>query len=152
MVGLHPLLDWSGGLRQGCPLSMPLYVLTAETMACNIRQNPRIHGLRPPDSEAEVKFSQFADDTTLLLTDEQSIIETFNTLPVPRSTKESATVYGVAPSHGALISYSDLNGTMTLFPIRSLASILEMWIVPSENGKQKFRRLTISSPLCATES
>ena len=67
------------GLRQGCPLSMPLYVLTAETMACNIRQNPRIHGLRPPDSEAEVKLSQFADDTTLLLTDEQSIIETFNT-------------------------------------------------------------------------
>ena len=58
---------------------MPLYVLTAETMACNIRQNPRIHGLRPPDSEAEVKLSQFADDTTLLLTDEQSITETFNT-------------------------------------------------------------------------
>ena len=74
-----------------------------------------------------------------------------NALPVPRSTKESATVYGVAPSHGALISYSDLNGTMTLFPIRSLASILEMWIVPRGTGKLKFRRLTISSLPGATE-
>ena len=57
---------------------MPLYVLTAETMAINIRSNPRIHGLRPPDSQSEVKLSQFADDTTLLLIDEQSITETFN--------------------------------------------------------------------------
>ena len=65
------------GLRQGCPLSMPLYVLTAETMAINIRSNPLIHGVKPPKSQNEVKLSQFADDTTLLLTDEQSIIETF---------------------------------------------------------------------------
>ena len=66
-------------MRQGCPLSMPLYVLTAETMVCNIQNNPAIHGLRPPDSQDEVKLSQFADDTTLLLTDEQSITETFHT-------------------------------------------------------------------------
>lgn len=65
------------GLRQGCPLSMPLYVLTAETMAINIRNNPNIHGIRSPQSDKEVKISQFADDTTLLLTDESSITETF---------------------------------------------------------------------------
>lgn len=67
------------GLRQGCALSMPLYVLTAETMAINIRQNPRIHGIRPPDSQEELKLSQYADDTTLLLSDDQSIDEVFNT-------------------------------------------------------------------------
>ena len=65
------------GLRQGCPLSMPLYVLTAETMAINIRNNPNIHGIRVPQSDKEVKMSQFADDTTLLLTDDSSITETF---------------------------------------------------------------------------
>ena len=67
------------GLRQGCALSMPLYVLTAETMAINIRENPRIHGTRPPDSQEELKLSQYADDTTLLLSDDQSIDEVFNT-------------------------------------------------------------------------
>lgn len=67
------------GLRQGCALSMPLYVLTAETMAINIRANPNIHGIRPPSSQEELKLSQYADDTTMLLTDEQSIDEAFNT-------------------------------------------------------------------------
>ena len=67
------------GLRQGCALSMPLYVLTAETMAVNIRENPKIHGVRPPDSKEELKLSQYADDTTLLLSDEDSIDEAFTT-------------------------------------------------------------------------
>ena len=48
-------------------------------MACNIQQNPRIHGLQPQDLDAEVNLSQFADGMTFSLTDEQSIIETFNT-------------------------------------------------------------------------
>ena len=61
-------------MRQG-PLSMPLYVLTAEMMAINIRNNPNIHGIRVPQSDKEM--SQFAHDTTLLLTDESSITETF---------------------------------------------------------------------------
>lgn len=67
------------GLRQGCALSMPLYVLTAETMAINIRQNPRIHGIQPPGSQEELKLSQYADDTTLLLSDDNSIEEVFST-------------------------------------------------------------------------
>ena len=75
---LSAFIQLERGLRQGCPLSMPLYVLTAETMAINIRSNPRIHGIKPPGSQAEAKLSQFADDTTLLLTDEQSITETFH--------------------------------------------------------------------------
>ena len=72
-------IDLKRGLRQGCALSMPLYVLVAETMAINIRANPNIHGLRPRGSGAEVKLSQFVADTTLLSTDDRSIDEVFST-------------------------------------------------------------------------
>ena len=76
---LTAFIQLERGLRQGCALSMPLYVLTAETMAINIRQNPRIHGIQPPNSEEELKLSQYADDTTLLLSDDASIDEAFTT-------------------------------------------------------------------------
>jgi len=42
---LTAFINLERGLRQGCALSMPLNVLTAETMAINIRANPRIHGI-----------------------------------------------------------------------------------------------------------
>ena len=67
-------------LRQGCALSMPLYVLTAEALAINIRGNSKIHGLLPPGpTDVEVKLTQFADDSTLLLVDDDSIAEAFRT-------------------------------------------------------------------------
>ena len=68
------------GLRQGCALSMPLYVLTAELLATHIRAHPDIKGLIPPSSTREVKLSQYADDTTFLLRDDHSIAATFRTL------------------------------------------------------------------------
>ena len=75
---LTAFIDLKRGLRQGCPLSMPLYILTAESMAVNIRSSPRIRGILPPGAETELKLSQFADDTTMLLADEESITETFH--------------------------------------------------------------------------
>ena len=62
------------GLRQGCALSMPLYILTAELLAIDIRLNDNIKGLSYPKSM--VKISQYADDTILLLADDNSIHET----------------------------------------------------------------------------
>ena len=47
------------GLRQGCVPSMPLYVLTAETLAINITANSKIHGLLPPGpTDVEVKLTK----------------------------------------------------------------------------------------------
>jgi hypothetical protein len=34
------------GIRQGCPISAYLFVLIVEVMACTIRQNPRILGIK----------------------------------------------------------------------------------------------------------
>ena len=63
------------GLRQGCALSMPLYVLTAELLATHIGSHPNITGLQHPDSQPTI--SQYADDTTLLLADDISITNAF---------------------------------------------------------------------------
>ena len=77
---LTAFINLERGLRQGCALSMPLYVLTAEILALRIRANPRIQGITPPSSTAQVKLSQYADDTTFTLRDDVSIQETFNLL------------------------------------------------------------------------
>ena len=59
---------------------MPLYVLTAKTLAMNMRETPLINGVPPPNLNAKEKLSQFADDTTLVLIDDKSITESFRHL------------------------------------------------------------------------
>ena len=74
--------DWFSpgrGVRQGCPLSPYLFLLSAEILACNIRQNQNIDGL--VINEIEIKISQLADDTTCFIKNEKSLkllLETFN--------------------------------------------------------------------------
>jgi len=58
-------------LWQGCALSMPLYVLTAEMLAAHIHVHPNIKGLQHPASQLII--SKYADDTTLLLADDNSL-------------------------------------------------------------------------------
>ena len=55
------------GVRQGCPLSPYLFILSAEILALAkaIRKNADTKGLLVKDTE--IKLSQYADDTTLIL-------------------------------------------------------------------------------------
>ena len=59
------------GVRQGCPLSMILYIIVAEVFIQNITQNKDIRGITVQDKE--IKVSAFADDTTLYLETLESI-------------------------------------------------------------------------------
>ena len=76
---LSSFFPLSRGVRQGCPLSPLLYVLVSEVLAVNIRCNPRISGLALPGSPPLSPISQYADDTSLILSTDDAIKATFET-------------------------------------------------------------------------
>ena len=53
------------GVRQGCPLSPYLFILSSEILAKAIRSNDNIKGISV--NNTEIKISQYADDTTFIL-------------------------------------------------------------------------------------
>ena len=65
--------DLESGVRQGCPLSPYLFILTMEVMANAIRNDGQIRGIIV--NGYEYKLSLFADDTTLILKDIESVIQ-----------------------------------------------------------------------------
>ena len=70
---LTPFFCLSRGVRQGCPLSPLLYVLVSEVLACSIRADSRIKGLSLPGCPTLSPISQYADDTSLILTSDEGI-------------------------------------------------------------------------------
>ena len=67
----------SRGVRQGCPLSPYLFILSVEILADAIRQKKEIRGITL--NGKEIKLSQYADDTTLILDgSEESLLEALN--------------------------------------------------------------------------
>ena len=57
-------------VRQGCPLSMILYLILAEVIITNIIKNKDIKGITV--AQKEITVSAFADDTTLYIGDNRS--------------------------------------------------------------------------------
>jgi len=55
------------GVRQGDPLSCPLFDLAIEPLACCICADPNIKGIMVPGIENAIKIMLFADDTDLFL-------------------------------------------------------------------------------------
>jgi hypothetical protein len=57
------------GVRQGDPLSCPLFDLAIESLACKLRNAPDLLGLSIPGLDEKLIVNMFADDTTLYLSD-----------------------------------------------------------------------------------
>ena len=80
---LSPFFGLSRGVQQGCPLSPLLYVLYPEVLACNITSNSRIKGLSIPGCPTTLSpICQYADDTSLVVTSDDSIRAVFDTYRV----------------------------------------------------------------------
>ena len=68
------------GVRQlGCPLSGTLFIIAIELLAQSIRRSKEIKGITI-DEHNEVQLSQYADDTTVLISDVQSLSKLFDLL------------------------------------------------------------------------
>ena len=61
------------GLRQGCPLSLSLYVVQGEVTTININQDEIISAIKIPNKKQEIKVSQYADDSNFLLATQKSV-------------------------------------------------------------------------------
>ena len=59
------------GIRQGCCISALIFILVAEILAINIRNNTDIKGI--VINNVEYKINQLADDTSLFITDVYSL-------------------------------------------------------------------------------
>lgn len=70
----------SRGVRQGCPLSPLLYVVTMEVLAANLRAHPSIVGLRLPwVPEPLPVLSLYADDTSVISLSDDATGAVFST-------------------------------------------------------------------------
>ena len=68
----------SRGVRQGCPLSPYLFVLSTEVLSSKIRQEPSLTGIKIFGHE--IKLSQFADDMNLFCGDLISVENALKTV------------------------------------------------------------------------
>ena len=57
------------GVRQGCPISPLLFILTSELLAKHIRKDNNIKGIPIPGKNYPIKIKMYADDTTFFLRD-----------------------------------------------------------------------------------
>ena len=64
----------SRGVRQGCPLSLFLYIMNGRVINLNSKSNKKIVG----NQKEQLKMSQYADDTNFFVVTEESIIQILN--------------------------------------------------------------------------
>ena len=61
------------GVRQGCPLSMLLFILVIDVLTQKINNSNKLHGWKL--LKTNIKIQQYADDTTIIISDQDNISE-----------------------------------------------------------------------------
>ena len=68
-------INISRSVRQGCPISMLLYVLSLERLIQSIQNYPQIDGLKIPNYKHEIKVLNYADDIKVMVRNDRSYCE-----------------------------------------------------------------------------
>ena len=66
-------VDITRGIRQGCAISAMIFILVVEILVLRIKQNKNIKGM-VENCDSEIILSQYADDMSLFLENENSIV------------------------------------------------------------------------------
>lgn len=117
----------SRGMQQGCPLSPFLFILAVELLASKIRQAQDCKGISLPNHQ-EVKISQFADDTTLIMSDTNSLkaalqtVDNFGTVSGLKLNKKKTKAMWIGSSKQKNIKI--LEFSVTKDPIKILGTYL----------------------------
>jgi hypothetical protein len=74
----------SRGIRQWCPLSALLFILSVESMALRLRSNKNIKGItiKIDEKNHSIKISQHADDTTLSMSSKEEITSALHEIEI----------------------------------------------------------------------
>ena len=67
-------IDIKRSVRQGCPMSMLLYVLCLEPLIDRINKKLQIKGVKIPNCYEEIKTIQHADDMTVMIASDMSYV------------------------------------------------------------------------------
>ena len=92
--------DIGRGIRQGCPLSMMLYILFKESLYCYIKSCHTIKGIELPNNNS-LKISGYADNTNMFTINNESIVNIFNVITMFEAAtgallnKRKTKIYGI---------------------------------------------------------
>ena len=94
------------GVRQGCPISPLLFILTLELLARDIRKNKNIIGIKLAPNASPIKIKMYADDASFFLRDQMDYREVLSRIKLFShfsglclNKNKSAAMYIGDPSH-----------------------------------------------------
>ena len=138
------------GVRQGCPLSPCLLVITVEILAIAIRCNSKIKGVI--HNEREKKINQFADDTVLSVVAEDESLSTaltcidhFKYISGLGMNKNKSTIIRIGSitySDPTLLSGRDLNWSDGKFQSLGVNLSVETGEIPDLNYPERLNKIT----------
>ena len=135
------------GLKQGDPLSPYLFLISIEPLAQKIRDDPDIKGIKIADKEC--KLSQYADDTTIYCTDQNSIpkiiqtLDQFYKISGYKNNTQKTAVLGLGKNKDIVMEKFGLKltNTITILGMEIMADLEKMRDINIINKVKKMRQV-----------